>query len=430
MTLPRFGRRAFLRGTGATMMLPWLEAVAERLPRALRAPPVRMAILVTPNGVLPQAWEPVATEGGGYVPSFALTPISPRIRDVSVLTGLCNRQSFLGDGHYAKVAPLLTGQEIRRTGGRDLANGISMDQFAAQQLGGRTLLPSLELGCDPITPVEDMGYSTVYGGHIAWGANSQPITKEIVPRLLFDRMFRSTTMAADPARQSVLDLVKRDADRLAANLGVRDREKLIEYQESVRALELRIAAAELAPRQSLTAADAPQKGVPANYADHVALMTDLIALAFATDTTRIVTFLLANEVSGRDFSFVEGCSGGFHDFSHHEGKPEKQDAYRRINRWHVEQYAALLDKLAAHEEGGTSLLDNSMIVLAAAMRDGNAHDPHDLPILLAGRAGGAIESGRLIASPTDTPVCSLWLGMLQKFGVATNRFGDADHALL
>lgn len=134
------------------MMLPWLEAVAERLPRALRAPPVRMAILVTPNGVLPQAWEPVATEGGGYVPSFALTPISPRIRDVSVLTGLCNRQSFLGDGHYAKVAPLLTGQEIRRTGGRDLANGISMDQFAAQQLGGRTLLPSLELGCDPITP--------------------------------------------------------------------------------------------------------------------------------------------------------------------------------------------------------------------------------------------------------------------------------------
>ena len=412
------------------MALPWLEAVAERLPRAQQPAPVRMAILVMPNGVLPSAWGPKPSDDGGWLPSFALEPLARRRPDVSVLTGLANRQSFDGDGHYAKVAPLLTGKKIRRTGGRDLWNGISMDQAAAAALGSRTLLPSLELGCDPIYVVEDMGYSTVYGGNIAWSAADRPVTKEIVPRQVFDRLFRSTAQAADPARQSVLDIVKHDAERLAGRLGRRDRDKLTEYQESVRALELRIAAAELAPHARVDAQKAPRAGVPADYPTHVGLMTDLIALAFATDATRIVTFLMANEVSGRDFSFLEGCRGGFHEFSHHENKPEKQEPYRRINRWHVAQYAALLDKLAAQTEGETTLLDSAMVVLAAAFRDGNAHDPHDLPILLAGRGGGALTPGRLLTSPKDTPLCNLWLALLQKFGVEIASFGDSRSALL
>lgn len=424
-----FDRRRFLRGTGAFLALPWLEALAP-LRTGRVAAPVRMVILVMPNGVLESAWAPRSDDAGGYVPSFSLEPLGAMQPRVSVLTGLANRQSRDGDGHYAKVAPLLTGNKIRRTGGRDLWNGVSMDQLAAQQLGARTLLPSLELGCDPIYPVEDMGYSTVYGGTIAWSAPDRPCTKEIVPQRVFDRLFRSQALAKDPARPSVLDVVKRDADRLAAQLGKRDRDKLAEFLDSVRALEQRIAAATRQAPAQVPPGQAPPPGVPGDYATHLGLMFDLIALAFATDSTRIVTFLLANEVSGRDFSFVEGCAGGFHEFSHHENKPEKQDPYRKINRWHVEQFTKLLTRLAVPDPDGANLLDHSMVVLASAMADGNSHSPHNLPVLLAGGAACGVPQGRLIASERDTPLCSLWLAMLQRFGATAERFGDAQRPLL
>ena len=430
MTNKSMARRAFLRGTGVALALPWLESLAVRMPFAPKQPPVRMAILVTPNGVLPSSWLPERT-ATGWQPSFTLLPLQERVREVSVLTGLANRGSFDGDGHYAKVAPLLTGKTIRRTGGRDLLNGVSMDQVAARVIGGRTLLPSLELGCDPIYAVEDMGYSSVYGGHIAWSAPDRAVQKEIVPQNVFDRMFRKHLGAVDPARQSVLDAVRRDAKRLAQQLSARDRNKLDEYQESVRALELRIEAVNRGSQvpAKLGAEQRPIAGVPLDYATHVSLMLDLITLAFQTDTTRIVTFLTGNEVSGRNFSFLDGCAGNFHDFSHHEGKQEKQEPYRRINRWHVAQFAGLLDRLAKIEEVEGTLLDHSMLVLSAAMSDGNAHSPHDLPVLLAGGACGDASAGRLLASPADTPLCRLWLAMLQRMGVETDQFGDADEPL-
>lgn len=433
MRLPRFGRRAFLRGCGAALTLPWLEIAADRQRRAGDSPPrdepMRTAVLVMPNGALPSAWHPAPAADGRQEPSFTLAGLGDRAADVAVLTGLANRQSFDGDGHYAKVAPLLTGCKIRHTGGRDLRNGISFDQVAARSIGGATLVPSLELGCDAIYGVEDMGYSSVYGGTIAWSAPDRPLTKEIAPRQVFDRLFRSRALAADPARPSVLDVVKRDADRLAARLGRRDRERLQEFQDAVRALELRIdaatrRAADVAPTQA-----APAPGVPADYAVHVELMLELVATAFAMDQTRVVTFLMGNEVSGRDFGFVEGCRGGFHEFSHHENKPEKLDAYRRINRWHVERYRDLLQKLAAIRDGEGTLLDHSLVVFAAAMADGNAHDPHDLPILVAGKAHGAFAPGGVTAMPADTPLCRLWLWLLQRLGVDAQTFGDADAPL-
>ena len=423
-------RRAFLRGVGATLALPWMESLAPR--EALRAavPPVRMAILVMPNGVLQSAWKPESDGQGGWQPSFSLEPLAARRGEVSVLTGLANRGSFDGDGHYAKVAPLLTGATIRRTGGRDLRNEVSMDQVAARAIGLATPLPSLELGCDPIYPVEDMGYSTVYGGSLSWTAADRPATKLLAPRAVFDRMFRSRALAEDPLRKSVLDVVREDAVRLAQRASSRDQRRLEEFCDSVRALELRIEAAERASSSHVDPMRAPAAGIPGDYPTHVALMLDLIALAFETDTTRVVTFLMANEVSGRPFPFVEGCSGGFHDYSHHENKPEKQEPYKKINRWHVAQFASLLDRLAQRREGEGSLLDASMLVLASAMSDGNAHDPHDLPVLLAGRGGGSIAQGRLIASERDSKLCSLWLSMLQRMGVALDRFGDADRGLL
>jgi hypothetical protein len=421
-------RRGFLRGTGAALALPWLERFAPR--RQPPGGPVRMAFLVAPNGMLPSAWRPQAGADGSWTPSFTLAPLAHRLADVTVLTGLANRNSFDGDGHYAKVAPLLTGQKIRRTGGADLWNGVSVDQVAAQALGHATRLPSLELGCDPIYPVEDMGYSTVYGGHIAWHRPDRPMTKQIVPQQVFDRLSRSSALAADPTRRSVLDVVKADADRLNKQLGRADQQQLAAYLESVRALELRLAAIARRAPPSIDGANAPPPGVPSDYATHVALMLDLIALAFATDSTRIATFLMANEVSGRDFGFVDGCAGNFHDFSHHENDAKKQEAYRRINRWHVQQYAGLLDRLAAMREGDATLLDRSMIVFACAMSDGNAHSPHDLPVLLAGRAGGGLRQGRWLDLPKHTPLCGLWLAMLRRFGVVADRFGDAERAVL
>ncbi len=429
---PLLGRRAFLCGTGATLVLPWLEGVADTLPRERRAPPTRIAVLVMPNGALPSAWNPKPSAFGGWEPSFMLQPLADLRTQVTVLRGLANRQSFDGDGHYAKVAPLLTGVKIRRTGGRDLLNAVSMDQVAAQQFGGRTPLPSLELGCDAIYPVEDMGYSSIYGGSIAWSAADRALPKEIVPARVFDRLFRAQALAADPARPSVLDVVRADANRLRAQLGRRDQQRLAEFEDSVRALELRIAAAAARPAPGDAAMDpakAPAAGVPADHGAHVELMTDLIAMAFATDTTRLATFLLANEVSGRDFSFLPGCAGGFHDFSHHEGKAEKKEPYSKIGRWYVERYRSLLHKLAALPEGDGSVLDHSLVVFASAMSDGNEHSPHDLPILLAGRGGGTFPQGRLVRSKRDTPLCRLWLWMLQRFGCAVERFGDADAPL-
>ncbi len=424
-----WSRRRFVAGAGATLGLPWLEALAA--PRRLSPPPgpVRLAVLVMPNGVLPSAWTPTPAADGGFEPSFALQPLAAWRDQVTVCTGLANRQSFDGDGHYAKVAPLLTGCRIARTGGRELRNGISCDQLAAQQLGGRTPLPSLELGCDPIYPVEDMGYSTVYGGTISWSAAERPCSKEIVPQRVFDRLFRATALARDPARPSVLDVVKQDADALLARLGTTDRQKLLEYQDSVRDLERRLAAVAARPGDTPAGGVVPP-GVPREYPEHLRLMFDLLALAFATDTTRLATFLLANEVSGRDFGFVDGCAGNFHDFSHHGGDPAKQAAYRRINRWHVEQFAGFLQRLHALQEGGTTVLARSMVVLAAAMADGNAHDPHDLPVLLAGGGDGTLQPGRLLASPADTPLCSLWLALLQRLGCDVEQFGDATAPLL
>ena len=432
-TLPmQIARRALLRGAGVTMALPWFETLAARLPKPFREPPRRLCFIVTPNGMLPSAWHPPADAAQDADPqraalsSFTLRPLMAHRQRLGVFTGLANRQSFTGDGHYAKVAPLLTGCKIRRTGGRDLRNGVSCDQVAARQLGRTTLLPSMELGCDPVYPVEDMGYSTVYGGHIAWSSADRPVLKEIAPRQAFARLFRSRRLLLDETRDSVLDAVRRDSKRLAARLSAADRRKLDEYEDAVRALEQRIERARHDDAERVGGSPPlPADGRPKHYPTHVALMLDVIALAFRSDATRVVTFLTGNEVSGRNFEFLDGCAGNFHGFSHHEGKPEKQEPYRRINRWHVEQFAGLLDRLAAIEEGGETVLDRSSVVLAAAMSDGNAHSPHDLPIVVA---GGGLPTGRIV-SPPDTPLCRLWLSLLRRAGVSVTAFGDAEQPL-
>jgi hypothetical protein len=425
-------RRAVLRGLSATVALPWLESLARAVApaRADSSLPTRLAVLYVPNGVLPSKWAPIGS-GAAWQLSPTLQPLAPVKDDVLVLSGLRNEQSLDGDGHYAKTAPFLTGCKIRRTGGRDLLNGVSMDQVAAAHLADATPLPSLELGTEPVRPVEDMGYSTVYGGSIAWRTPTTPCAKEIVPRLAFDRLFRAQRLRREAGGRSVLDVVKADAERLTKGLSRDDRAKLSDYLDSVRELERRIDAccAGAPPATPLDPAARPAAARPASHEEHVRLMLDLVALAFQADVTRVATFMFGNAVSGVDMSFLEGVTGGHHELSHHENRPEKMEMYARINRWHVGEFARFLQRLQSIPEGDGTLLDRSLLVFGCAMRDGNAHDPSDLPILVGGRGGG-LPTGRHLAFPHPTPLCNLWLSLLQRMGVDADRFGDSTGALV
>ena len=458
-------RRTLLKGLGASLSLPLLEAMAP-LPawcapaagaaataaKAARRYPVRLAVLYMPNGVNPHAWAPEGT-GAEFKLSPILEPLA-KVRDrVLVLSQLMNAGTNTGDGHYVKTAAFLTGTTITRTTGSDLrCGGVSMDQFAAQRIGNLTPLPSLELGIEPVTTGVDtnVGYTRLYGSHISWSTPTTPVAKEINPQLAFNRLFRAEgAQAAATADRSVVDLVLADARRLQNRVGRADQAKVGEYLEAVRAVERRIEFAAQRQREEYDADPLVRKEIeklggrihdyyqdPArasersgNHTEHVRLMLDLMLLAFWSDSTRISTFMFGNAVSGKNFSFLEGVPGGHHELSHHEHKPEKLEAYKRINTWHVAQTAYLLEKMAAIPEGESTLLDNSMVLFGAGMRDGNAHDPHNLPLFLAGRGGGTLATGRHLVYEKNTPLCNLYRSMLTRLGAPTDHFSDSTGEL-
>ncbi|MFM7322690.1 MAG: DUF1552 domain-containing protein [Armatimonadota bacterium] len=446
-------RRNVLRGLGVTLALPWLESALPRAARAAGAdkPPTRFGFLYFANGVDPDAWTPTGA-GADMRLSEILQPLEARKRDLLVLTDLMNRNSIEGDGHYVKVAPILCGTAITKTTGRDLrSGGVSMDQLMAQHVGNLNPLPSLELSIEPPTTYVDtnVGFTALYGSHISWSTPTTPVSREINPRNAFDRLFRTSAgaHATGEKDRSVLDAVLGDAAALKKRIAVADRLKVDEYLDAVRSVERRIAFD--AARRKAEVLDAPELraeiarldqrivdhyAVPAekrgiDHTGQVRLMMDLIALAFWSDSTRVASFMFANEVSGRNFSFLEGVSGGHHEISHHENNAAKRDQYRRINRWHVAQYAYLLDRLASIREGDGTVLDHSMILLASGMRDGNAHSPYNLPVVLAGKAGGTLATGRHLRYQAKTPLCGLYVGMLRRMGVPVARFGDATEEL-
>jgi hypothetical protein len=432
-------RRWFLRGAGAAIALPYLEAMTPARTGAAARPPVRLACLFFPNGVWPDSWIPKKT-GTDFELSFALEPLAPFKQDVLVLSGLDKAHSRGGDGHYAKTANFLTGLHVTKTSGKDInVGGISMDQLVAQKVGHLTPLPSLELGIDPVISGTDsvVGYTRLYGSYISWRAAGIPVAKEINPRMVYERLFGArdagTTARRDDDR-SLLDLTLEDARGLRRQLGRDDQFKLDEYLDSIRAVERQIEfAARPDPRDWKPAApphpgDPPAPGIPRQHADHVRLMLDLMVLAFWSDSTRVLSFMFANDVSNKSFSFVEGVRGSHHDMSHHQNKKDKLEQYRRINRWHVAQLAYLLGKLRGIREGEKTLLDSSMVLFGSSLSDGNRHDPNNLPILLAGRAGG-LRTGRHIASPKNTPLCNLYVSMLEHLGIRVKSFGDSTGPL-
>ena len=433
-------RRTFLRGAGATIALPLLESLLPVRAASAARPPKRMACLYFPNGVWPDAWIP-KKNGSDFELPFSLTPLEKLKQDVIVLSGLDKAQSRGGDGHYAKTANFLTGLHVQKTIGKDInVGGVSVDQVVAQKIGDQTPLPSLELGIDPVISGTDsvVGYTRLYGSYISWRTAGAPLAKEINPRMVYERLFGSKEggRGRDDDR-SLLDLTLEDARSLRGRLGRDDLFKLDEYLDSIRAVERRLEfASKPDPRPwkpvgaaSRAAQAPPAPGIPREHREHVKLMLDLMVLAFWSDSTRVITFMFANDVSNKNFSFVEGIRGSHHDMSHHTNKPDKIEQYKRINRWHVEQFAYLLGKMKAIREGEGTLLDNAMVMCGSSLSDGNRHDPNNLPILLGGRGGGTLQTGRHIASPKNTPLCNLYVSMLERMGTPVRSFGDSNGPL-
>jgi len=438
-------RRTLLRGAGAALALPWLEAMQirkllgseqENVPAKA---PVRMAVLFMPNGVPPKKWTPEG-EGADFKLSPILEPLAPFQKDILVLTQLWNKNSDSGDGHYVKTAGLLTSTTINKTVGVDLnCNGVSMDQVAAQKIGHLTPLPSIELGIEPVAVGIDgvVGYTRVYGAHIAWRGPTSPLAKEIHPRLAYERIVRAGGQGGDSlqADRSVLDRVMEDAKQLQGQLGANDRRRVDEYLQSVRSLEQRMD--RLAnhqgdpwkPRASYDGMTQPGEKIPDKHLEHCRLMIDLMVLAFQTDTTRIATFMFGNSVSNINFAWLDGVSDAHHSLSHHQNEEDKLRQYERIAKWHMEQYAYMLERMKSLREGEQSLLENSMVMFGSDLRDGNAHDPHNLPIVLAGQGGGRITTGRHLIYLRNTPLANLYLSMLDVMGAPVEQFADSKEKI-
>ena len=436
-------RRTVLRGLGTSVALPLLEGM---LPlRAFGAgeggskPPVRMAFLFAPNGKHMPDWTPRAEGPLGDLPPI-LQPLEPIKSEILALSGLALTTAGTsgGIGHPCTVGQFLTGILPKRTVKKDVRAGISVDQVAAQAIGDRTRFPSLELGCVPSKYSGDCGsgYSYVYTTHISWRTPPSPLPKEVDPRAVFDRLFgnqlkkeeRASRSLRDREKRSILDFAAEDAKALSRRLGRGDQRKLDEYLYAVRQIERRIDGTKTRLNPESGVGHERPAGTPRDRDEHLRLMMDMIVLAFQTDSTRILTLMIGNSSDNRSFPQI-GISEGHHNLSHHTGSRKKQAKLSRINRHYMTHLHYLLEKLRSVKEAEGTLLDNSMIVYGCAFGDGNSHDPGDLPILLAGKGGGAIKPGRHVQYEAGTPLANLYLSMLDRVGAPTDQLGDATARL-
>ena len=435
-------RRAALKGMGVSVALPLLEAmlpgtVLGAASPAAGKPPLRMAFIYVPNGKHMPDWTPKELGARFELPP-TLAPLAPFRDKLLVLSGLeLDKAWSNGDGpgdHARAMASFLTGRQARKTAGADIRIGVSVDQLAAQKVGGATRFASLEVGCEGGKNAGncDSGYSCAYSSNLSWRTESTPAAKETNPRLVFERLFTLPGKDGEQARRqryklSLLDFVAEDARQLKTRLGATDQRKLDEYLSGVREIERRLVRAEKDVEITVPGAARPT-GVPRNYEEHLRLMGDMLALAFQADLTRIGSFVFANDGSNRSYRDI-GVPEGHHDLSHHGGKKEKQAKIQQINTFHVKQLAYLLGRLKGVKEGAGTLLDSCMIVYGSGNSDGNRHNHDDLPVLLCGKAGGAFKAGRHVRYPKETPVTNLFVTMLDRMGVRVDRFGDSTGRL-
>lgn len=468
-------RRHMLKGLGASIGLPFLQAMVPPGMDFYNSPkrPVRFACLFMPNGVNEDTWTPKQF-GTEFELSPALQPLAGVKDEIIVLNQLMNKESIFpgADGHYAKAASILTSRPIHPTTGDDLrSEGISFDQLIAQRVGQATLFDSLQYGLERIDSGinANVGYTKMYGSIISWKTPTQPCTREIEPRMAFDRLFRSFLPDAKQNnqawKQSILDLVKDDADALQRKLGRSDQDKLEEYLESIRSIEKRIENEEkieaferqvtpevkkelveidrridelkknqTASQKDFSTFDFAVQGKAAlgegvDITEKARLMLDIMALAFWSDATRVGTFMFGNELSNRNFSFLEGVHGGHHQISHHGNNHSPLEQYTTINQWHVAQYSYFLERLKSLPDGDGNLLDNSMIMFGSGLRDGNTHSPYNLPIIVGGKGGGNLKTGQNIQLDKDTPLSNLYLSMARIFDMPIECFADSTGEL-
>lgn len=452
---PVLNRRRFLRNAGMCLALPALESLSARLvaatagsaaPAATTATgaPLRTAFLYFPNGAIPGAWWPPET-GSNFPLSRTLEPLANLRQHLQLLGGLTDLSAnggLDGGGDHARAnGTFLTGVRIKKTNGADFRAGVSADQIMAREVGLATPFRSLELSCDTILNVGtcDTDYACVYQHNLAWSSPTTPLTPEVNPRMLFERMFGAGTpkeraqnlLIRQQQKRSILDFIQGDMRSLNRELGGRDREKIDEYFTSVRDIELRIQAAEQAragrPQPNV---DAPDAGIPASFTEYVRLMFDMLHLAFQTDNTRVATFMIAGDGNNREFAEI-GVNDGHHNLSHHGGKQDWIAKVEKIDHWYVSQLAYFLEKMERTKDvDGNSLLHNSQIVYGSGNSDGNRHTHTNLPVILAGRAGGTLTPGRYTKF-NDEPITNLYLSMMDRVGGTQRleRFGDSTRRL-
>jgi hypothetical protein len=428
ITKRSLSRRTMLRGMGATLALPFLDAMvpaATALAKTAAQPAPRFGAVFVPMGERPSHWTPTTT-GAGFEFSPILKPIE-RFRDSLVVVSNLDRPP--GGTHAVSTSTWLTGAAPKRTEAEDFYAGISLDQVAAGLIGKDTVFPSIEIATEDqagYIGACDVGYSCAYMSTIAWKGPTTPLPMEINPRVVFERMFgrpgtpedRLARMQAD---QSILDSVRQDVASLQRGLGARDRGRLSEYLDHVREIEARIQRAE---RQATTEIKVPEApvGVPVSFEEHVGVMFELMAVAYEADLTRVFTFMMNREASQVVFPNL-GINEPWHHTSHHGNEPEKLAALVKINTWQIELFGRFLDRLKSTPDGDGSLLDHSIILWGSGMSDSNTHSALDVPLLLAGKGTGRMKGDRHLVAPKGTQLANAMLDLAQKWGAEIDRFG-------
>jgi hypothetical protein len=428
-------RRTFLRGMGASLGLPLLDAMVPAFTAVARTaanPPRRLGCVYVPHGAFPDDWTP-ATTGADFEFSRILKPLEPFRHSMVVVTNLDRPEAGGNSNHAGAPAAFLSGTTAKRTDGPDFALGMTVDQIVAKHIGQDTMLPSLEAATEDFTALLGScapGYSCAYANTLSWQSPTTPLPMEINPRVMFERMFG----AGDTAQQrlarikddrSILDFVARDLAVLERGIGPADRIRLGEYLEHVREVERRIQRAEQQADSAVTVPTAPV-GIPASFEEHVGLLFELLALACEIDLTRVFTFMMARELSQRTFPQV-GATLPYHMLSHHRAGPgannlERVEAYTRVNLYYMQLFTKFLERMRATPDGDGSLLDHSMFLYGSGMGDGDLHAADHLPLLLVG-GKGLVKGNRHIAAPNGTTNANLLLSMADKFGVELERFG-------
>jgi len=426
-------RRTLLRGMGVTLALPFLDAMVPALTATAQTPANprrRFGAVFVPHGERPGYWTPAKT-GADFELTPILKPLEPFRDSLTIVSELCTP----ADGHGTTVAAWLTGSVPKKTMAEDVHAGTSVDQVIAAQIGANTVFPSLELATEDFTGYIggcDGFYACAYMNTLSWRTPSEPLPMEINPRILFERMFGGgptnlTRLERMQQDRSILDSVAEAVDRLRRGLGTRDRTRLSDYLEDIREIERRIQRAEKQTTTEVSLPGAPI-GIPEAFEEHATLQFDLLALAYATDLTRVFTFMMSRDTSQRVYANL-GISEPHHSLSHHGNKPESIANLVKLNIYHVELFARFLRKLHATPDGEGSLLDHSIILFGSGMSESDVHSRLNIPTLLAGRGAGLLQGNRHFRAPRETPVANLVLSLANKFGAGMDKYGISTGTL-